>query len=101
VDQGIGGVKAFPSCGGVAVAVNDPCFLRQKIAVELEIFVVRRRRAAFPELHFVKDAKRKPGDLRQLASQGGFSSARVSEYGHAFHGRCGAAPKSIDLWGRA
>ena len=36
VNQGVGCGQSFPCCGGVAVAVDDPGVLRQKIAVPLE-----------------------------------------------------------------
>src|ERR1700685_1975862 len=40
VDQGVGRGKSFPGCGGVAVAIDDPGLLGQKIAVQRKIFFV-------------------------------------------------------------
>jgi hypothetical protein len=97
MDQGVGCVESFPCCGGVAIAVDDPALLRQQIAVRLEVLIVRHSLAALPELQFVNDEKRQPRDLGQLPSQGRFSSACVSEYGHAFHGRCITTPNIVRL----
>jgi hypothetical protein len=46
---------------------------------------MRHSEAALLELQFVKDVKRQPRDLGQLPSQGRFSTASISEYGHSLH----------------
>src|ERR1700733_3208885 len=86
VDQGVGRGKSFPGCGGVAVAIDDPGLLGQKIAVQRKIFFVGDSLTALSELQLINDAKRQLRDLGYLPRQDRFSSPGVPEYGHAFHG---------------
>ena len=44
---------------GIAVAVDNLVFLRQKIAVQFQIFVVRHVHAALFELQLINDVERR------------------------------------------